>query len=276
VKKRRFGVAEIVIQRRRQRSIWPWLLGLLALALLPLPFLGAGGDEPRAIGNRTTPRDTADRRDTSAATDTATARAGKLGGAAAAAGASRTTGTATGTVVPAAPSGATGTTRPAAAAPSGGASPPGAGPAVTAASRGRPTFGSLIAGRRARLGDAEHRQFTAQALRLLAEELRALGASRTGVRAIRVHADSLVMARARRGARPDYARAAFLAAVHEFDVLRRRYAASVDTSRLRDAAWAIRTDRPWLEQQRSVDAFFETANDALQSLSRAAALRRRR
>jgi hypothetical protein len=65
-------------------------------------------------------------------------------------------------------------------------------------------------------------------------------------------------------------------AVREFDALRGRYAASVDTGRLRATAWAI-SPRPRLHQQRStVQRFFESARDALRALSRSADDRRGR
>jgi hypothetical protein len=105
-------------------------------------------------------------------------------------------------------------------------------------------------------------------LRRLADELATLGASTAGLRAIRVHADSLRTASARRGAQPDYARAAFLAALHELDMLRGRYRVPVDTGRLRATAWAIRPDRPLAAQRGTVQRFFETARDALHALAR--------
>jgi hypothetical protein len=130
------------------------------------------------------------------------------------------------------------------------------------------SFERFIAAKNPKSNERAHRQYTAGALRRLADELRSVGASEAGVRAIRINADSLQMASARRSARPDYARAAFLAAVHELDVLRGRYSVAVDTGRLRSTAWAIRPDRPLDTQRGTVQQFFETARDALHSLSR--------
>jgi hypothetical protein len=67
--------AEIPVEPRRRRSVWPWVLGLLALVLLPFLFLR---DRDRD--------DTAGLSDTAAVTDTT----GRFGG--------RTTGTAAGTI----------------------------------------------------------------------------------------------------------------------------------------------------------------------------------
>jgi hypothetical protein len=107
-------------------------------------------------------------------------------------------------------------------------------------------------------------------LRRLADELRALGASEAGVAVIRVHADSLQMPNARSAARPDYARAAFLGAVRELDVLRQRRRARVNVAGLRSTAWAINPRRSLAAQRATVDRFFTSARDALNSLSRSA------
>jgi hypothetical protein len=245
-------VAEILIQRKRRRSVWPWLLGLLVMALLPLPFLGNGDDAPRA-GSRAATRDA--RADTTAVRDTSASPAAGLTGAVAAGGeggagtvpqsAGRTTALAAGAVAP---------NRPPAAPP-------------TASATGGTPFERFIAARDPNPNDSEQREYTAGALRHLADELRALGASASGIRSIRAYADSLRMPRVRGSAHPDYARAAFLAAAREFDLLRARRRAAVDTARLRSTAWAIRPDQRLAAQRGTVQRFFEAARDALHSLS---------
>jgi hypothetical protein len=136
------------------------------------------------------------------------------------------------------------------------------------------TFERFIAARPASANDREQREYTANALRRLADDLRTLGASRAGIRAIVANADSLRMNRARQSDHPDYARAAFLAAVREMDLLRGRYRAPVDTGALRAAAWAVRPDQRFVAQRGIVQTFFERARDALQVLSRSAGARR--
>jgi hypothetical protein len=259
-------VAEILIQHRRHRKVWPWLLGLLVLSLLPLPFVVADRDDDRptrpTARRDTTQRDTAER-DTTTRQDTiaqplaaappvAAIGAGDRRAAAenrTAAPGNRTATTAGGSVAP-----------PAAAAPSADAT----------------TFERFIASRKPNANEREHVRFTAEGLRRLADELRALGASGAVLRAIRANADSLMRISPRRTGHADYARAAFLAAVREFDILRGRYGAAVDTGRLRAAAWAIEP-RPSLHAQRGrVQTFFESARDALHALSRSASVRRGR
>ncbi|MFN2565542.1 MAG: hypothetical protein ABR499_11120 [Gemmatimonadaceae bacterium] len=257
-------MAEILIQRRRHRNVWPWLLGLLALALLPLPFMAADRDDRPSVRRAAARRDTTVRRDTTAARDpsgqpgaqTATAPVRPGGGATAPSGAAdRATATAAGSV-----------------APTASAAPP---PAAASPEAPATAFERFIATRNPNANEREHRQYTAEALRRLADELRALGASNVGVRAIRANADSLTMSRARRNAYPDYARAAFLAAVRELDILRGRHAAPVDTGRLRAAAWAIKPNDGLHTQRSIVQSFFETARNALQAVSRKVGARRR-
>jgi hypothetical protein len=245
-------VAEILIQRKRRRSIWPWLLGLLALALLPLPFMN-DPDQVPAASARTARRDSVTQRDTTTLRDTTAGPPVAATAPAASQGPERTTATAAGSIATA------DTTRPTPAVP------------LTTTATGASSDGSFerfIAAGDPKSDERAHRQFTADGLRRLADELRSLGASPAGVKTIRVNADSLQMPRARRGARPDYARAAFLAAVHELDELRARDKAPVDTGRLRSTAWAIRPDRPLVTQRGTVQRFFEAARDALHSLSR--------
>jgi hypothetical protein len=253
-------VAEILIQRKRRRSMWPWLLGLLALALLPLPFMIAP-DRRVAARERRAPGDSVIQRDTTTVPDTASSRLAQTAATAAAAdtaataapGRERTTVTAGGSIAP------PDTSQP---------MPPvrSATPAKGASSE--ESVERFIAAGDPKSDARAHRQYTAGGLRRLADELRSVGASEAGVRAIRVNADSLQMASARRSARPDYARAAFLAAVHELDVLRGRYRVAIDTGRLRSSAWAIRPERPLDTQRGMVQQFFETARDALHSLPR--------
>jgi hypothetical protein len=76
------------------------------------------------------------------------------------------------------------------------------------------------------------------------------------------------MTNTRGSADPDQARAAFLAAVRELDLLRGRYRVAIDTGGLRAAAWAIRPDQRLLAQRTTIQTFFERARDALQALSR--------
>lgn len=245
-------MAEILIQRKRRRSIWPWLLGLLALALLPLPFMNDPDQLPAAPAT-TARRDSVIQRDTATLRDTAAARSVAATAPAAPRDAERTTATAAGSIAP------VDTTRPTSTVP----------PATAAkGASSEDSFERFIAAGDPKSDERAHRQFTAGGLRRLADELRSLGASPAGVTTIRLNADSLQMPRARRSARPDYARAAFLAAVRELDVLRERYKIPVDTGRLRSTAWAIRPDRPLVNQRGTVQQFFESARDALHSLSR--------
>ncbi|MDQ3997620.1 MAG: hypothetical protein M3303_11480, partial [Gemmatimonadota bacterium] len=148
------------------------------------------------------------------------------------------------------------------------ATPPAVTAAPTAPAAGGTPFERFIAARDPNPNDSEQRQYTAAALRHLADELRALGASASGIRSIRAYADSLRMPRVRGSAHADYARAAFLAAVRELDLLRARRSAAVDTARLRSTAWAIRPDQRLAAQRGTVQRFFEAARDALHSLSR--------
>ncbi len=73
-------MAEIRIQRKRRRTVWPWLLGLLVLALLPLPFLADRDEAPVARGNIASP-DTVASRDTVASGDTMSRVTATAGGA---------------------------------------------------------------------------------------------------------------------------------------------------------------------------------------------------
>ena len=130
------------------------------------------------------------------------------------------------------------------------------------------SFEAFIASNAPRSNARAQRQYTADGLHRLADELRTLGASDAGVRTIRLNADSLRMTGSRSDRRSDYARAAFVAAVRELDVLRERHAAKVDTGRLRSTAWAIGTDQRLLAQRGRVQRFFESARDALQFLPR--------
>lgn len=245
-------VADILIQRRRQRKLWPWMLGLLALALLPLPFLRDG----RA--DRPTLRAATARRDTTAVADTTASGTLFSRDSVVSQTDQRTTATAAGALAPVAVD---------------------SSPAVTTPTPGRaaPTseFDRYIAANDPRPDDREYRQFAAGGLRRLADELRPLGASRVGLSAIRANADSLNMSGTRASAHPDHARAAFLGAVRELDVLRGRYRAAVDTGRLRAAAWSIDPQQPLLAQRGRVQTFFEHARDALRALSVASGARPR-
>jgi hypothetical protein len=237
----RCGVAEIRIQRKRRRAVWPWLLGLLALVVLPMPFL-FNRDEAPLARDRTASRDTLAARDTAPRPDTAP----RLDTAA------RVTAAAAGAVAPAAGK-----------PPAADAAPPAATTAPGTAS-----FERFIARRRPAVDGQAQRQYTAGGLRRLADELRALGASEAGVTAIRTHADSLQMPSVRGDAHADHARAAFLVTVRELDLLRDRYAAQVDTARLRSNAWAITPGRSLIAQRGQVQAFFESVRDALRVLPR--------
>ena len=261
-------MAEILIQRRRQRSVWPWLLGLLALALLPLPFLGDDRDGARAPRGRAATGPVPARADSTTLRDTTSPAAAVTGSSAAARGetggavgqsAGRTTATAAGALAP----GGSG--------PAAGAVTAPVGPTTAAPTTPLPTgtpFERFVAARNPNPNDREQRDYTAGALHRLGDELRSLGASSNGVRAIRAYADSLLMPRASRNAHADYARAAFLAALRELDVLQARLSVPVDTARLRSTAWAIRTDQRLVAQRGTVQRFFEAARDALHSLSR--------
>jgi hypothetical protein len=249
-------VAEILIQRKRRRRVWPWLLGVLVLALLPWPFLD-DRDEPPAARDGLARRDSVVRPDTTTVRDTTVRTAAAESGSAAPQSATRTTATAAGAIAPRATAAPTAPPPKAEAATAGSTdpSPPGK------------SFERFIATRNPNPGERAHRLYTANGLRRLADELRALGASEAGLRIIRLNADS-VMSSARERARPDYARAAFLGAVREIDLLGRRYAVAVDTARLRAAAWAIKPELGLLAQRAEVHAFFEAARDALHSLLR--------
>jgi hypothetical protein len=241
-------VVEIRIQRKRRRKVWPWLLGALVLALLPLPFFDDRDEAPA-------PRAANATRDSIVASNAPAARgtAGAVDTAQRRDTINRVTATAAGAVAPASPA-------PAAAV---GPSPDSASPTVAATS-----FERFIASNAPRSNARAQRQYTADGLHRLADELRTLGASDAGVRAIRLNADSLRMTGDRGDRRSDHVRAAFVAAVRELDVLRERHAAKVDTGRLRSAAWAIGTDQRLLAQRGRVQRFFESARDALQSLPR--------
>jgi hypothetical protein len=129
-------------------------------------------------------------------------------------------------------------------------------------------FDRFIRAGNAAANEHGQRQYTAEALRRLADELRTHGASEAGVDAIRAHADSLRMSGGGPNASRDYARAAFLEVVRELDLLGERRGVPVDTARLRAAAWAISPRPELLAQRTTVQAFFETARDALHALAR--------
>lgn len=298
-------MAEILIQRKRRRRVWPWLLGLVVLALLPLPFLNNRG-ERRQVASVTPRRDTTARvvasaADTGAATDSgratdsgaaqpsggrvvggasgASAGAPRTSAPAPAASASaerageRTTATSAGAIAPVETRRATTPpTSGAGTAPSATRTTPSAATAPSLSSprssSSESSFSRFTATTRAPTNERAHREYTADALDRLAAELRALGATDSGVSVIRTHADSLRMSNARRGAHPDYARAAFLGAVHQFDLLRSRNRSRVNVGRLRSAAWAIDPRRPLVAQRATVERFFGAARDALDSLSR--------
>jgi hypothetical protein len=247
-------VAEILIQRKRHRRVWPWVLGLLVLVLLPWPFLTDREDAP-VVRERLARRDTLTRRETTGLRGTAVPASPSTPDTTEAV--TRTTATAAGAIAPA-------TTGPPTASRSNAetvaTTPPNPAPTGT-------SFERFIAARDPNPDERTHRRYTTTGLRRLADELRTLGASEAGVRTIRANADS-VMSTAQRSARPDHARAAFLAAVREIDVLGGRYAVAVDTGRLRRAAWEIRPDSGLLPQRRKVQTFFETARDAVHALSR--------
>jgi hypothetical protein len=235
-------VAEILIQRKRRRRKWPWVLGPLALASLFVPFFW-DRDE---VG---TSRGEIARRDTLAPRDTT----------------QRVTATAAGAVAPGA------STPPAAADTSAARNRPPAAPTDTGPATTPPPVGSafdrFIASSDPSSDERANRRYTAGALRRLAVELRTLGASAPGVTALRAQAESLEVSARRRQRDADYARTAFLAAVRELDLLRDRRAVIVDTARLRSTAWAVVPNRPLAAQRPAVQAFFEAARDALHALS---------
>jgi hypothetical protein len=237
-------VAEILIQRKRRRRSWLWLLGLVVLALLPWPFLGNRDDTARRA--RIAQRDSVTTRAAPVLPDAIRPETALRRDSA-----SRVTATAAGAL-------ASDSLKPAITPP---ATPP--TPALSDSS-----FERLIARRPARLDERNQRRYIASGLRSLADELRALGASDAGVRTIRASADSLQLPGNPGTRSADYARTAFLAAVREFDVLRERFAVRVDTGRLRSTAWAVKPESSLLHQRGTVQAFFERARDALQSLSR--------
>jgi hypothetical protein len=172
----------------------------------------------------------------------------------------RTTATSAGTIAPAeTPRAASPATSAASTAPSSAG--PGSSPRDA-------SFSRYTATTKAPTNERAHREYTAEALDRLAAELRALGANAAGVSVITAHADSLRMPNARGAAHPDYARAAFLGAVHQFDLLRARNRGRVNIARLRSAAWAIDAHRPLVAQRATVERFFAAARDALDSLSR--------
>ena len=264
-------MAEILIQRKRRRRVWPWLLGLLVLALIPWPFMNQRELGP-AARERTARRDSvpggaaASARDTVTLADTSTRPRGQstsgvvdqTTAAEDTTAARRMTATAAGAIAP-----------PDTARPIADTSP-GAAPATAPATApsGGNAFDRFLAASDTKWDASTHRQYTADGLRRLADELRSLGGSQAGVATIRAYADSLRMRNARTNARPDYARAAFLAAVHELDLLQRRHRVVVDTGRLRSTAWAIKPNRPLVTQRAAVLGFFESARSALHSLSR--------
>jgi hypothetical protein len=233
-------VAEILIQRKRRRRRWPWVVGLLVLPFLFVPLLW-DRNEVR------TPRGAIARRDTVAPRDTA----------------QRVTATAAGAVAPRA-------STPPAADTSAARTPPPPAPDTAAATtppRVASAFDRFIASSDANRDERANRRYTAGALRRLAVELRTLGASAPSLAAIRAHAESLEVAPRRRERDADYARTAFLAAVRELDLLRDRRAVAVDTARLRSTAWAVVPNRPLAAQRPAVQAFFEAARDALHALA---------
>ena len=295
-------MAEILIQRKRRRRVWPWLLSLVVLALLPLPFLGDRGEQrtverPRPRGDTTMRRDTAAA--TVAAADsgaiqvpgagvTAAASDGSAGAAArgqpatgqpapgeVAAGA-RVTSPSPGGASPGSPSSSVASStvglprersERTTAMSAGTIAPMDTAPASRATSD-RASFSRFTATTKAPTSERAHREYTADALDRLAAELRALGSNAAGVSVITAHADSLRMPNAGSAARPDYARAAFLGAVHQFDLLQSRNRGRVNVARMRSTAWAIDPRRSLIAQRATVERFFAAARDALDSLSR--------
>lgn len=270
-------MAEILIQRKRRRSRWPWVLGLVALVLLPLSLLN--DREEQTVATATTRRDTTVRRDTAARVDSA----GPVTSSAAARDtAARVTSSSAGSVerppnggvapAPAAPLPATPRPDSARISPSTPTSPN-----RTASSAARSTapagarggaFARFIATTRPAAGERGLAEYTADALLRLTTDLRTLGVRDAGVWPIRAYADSLRLPNTWDGAQADFARAAFLGAVHQLDGLRARTRARVDVPRLREIAWQLDARRPLGPQRATVDRFFAAAREALDSLSR--------
>ncbi len=63
--------AEVPVEPKRRRSVWPWVIGLLALVLLPFLFMRRDGNETAAVP------------DTSAFVDTSARLGGRTSGTAA-------------------------------------------------------------------------------------------------------------------------------------------------------------------------------------------------
>jgi hypothetical protein len=78
------------------------------------------------------------------------------------------------------------------------------------------------------------------------------------------------MPNSRSAAHPDYARAAFLGAIREIDLLRSRHRATINMQRLRNAAWAINPRRTLVAQRTTITRFLEAARSAVDSLTRRA------
>jgi hypothetical protein len=281
-------VAEILIRRRRRRGVWPLRLLLILVAALLLLYLNERTERPSprvAVRGDTTVRNVAAARDSIPVSSAQDSSAPVGSRAVSSAPVSSAPGLAPVAPAPAGPAASSSRpSEPARGQPTPGLVVAGQSPDTTRAARERTTttsggtiapapsgpssFRRFIATARPARTERAYGAYAAEALERLAADLRALGASQAGVLPLRAYADSLQLPNTWDGAQADFARAAFLGAVHQFDLLRARAGARIDVSRLRAIAWQIDSRRPLVPQRTTLDRFFAAAQDALDSLAR--------
>ena len=219
-------MAEIRVERKR-RNLLPLLLGLLALLLLLWWFLSRNrGPETAA-----------------APADTATVATGI-------AAAPTTNDTAAGTL----------------------ATPPAAGAAAGAAAGGSSALNdyvTFIGNNRVERNEDEQHAYTAGGLRRLATVLEGMnpaGAARAQVDLMRQKADSLEITSPGDDRHADMTRAAFTAAAEAMRALPGANGASSQLESVTRAANAVSGQRHMLEQKDQIQAFFDAARTALETM----------
>ena len=231
-------MAEIRVERKK-RSMLPLLLGLLALLALLWWFLNRG-DNTTIAGTDTT--------------SVATGVVEPAPGVAATAGTGATTATANDTSA-AGTLTAAGTTGAAAGTATG-----------TAALNDYATF---VASSGVERTEEQQYEYTAGGIRRLAaaiESMNPAGAARAQVDLMRQKADSLQIGSTGADRRADMTRAAFPAAAEAMAGLPTANRSAAQLQSVRQAAAAISPQRQLLEQRDQVQAFFDAARTALQTM----------
>ena len=207
-------MAEIRVERKEGRGIWPWVLGILAALLVLWYLFGRNNDSETA--------------------------------------------------------GAIGPNSPTAQGPIADEPP-------SAAIRGTPVeaFTTFVGGAAPAGSETAQHTYTATGIRLLADALAGTtgGAADAELANMRKQADALTTSSDRSANHADMARSAFKSAAKVFASAetKREAGGKSRSATVKTAAEALEPGAPLLKQQARVQAFFEQARDALQSMSRAGA-----